>query len=149
MRRRAAIITIVLTLTTACGGDDDSGADTTVAGSTPATPAVPATTGAPEATAAAPTTGAPGTSTAGTGGGGESGLTIADFAFPQDLTVAAGEPIQVVNEDDADHTVTAADGAFDLEVAGGATEELVIAEPGTYEYACSIHPNMTATIVVE
>lgn len=148
MRRATAFAVTALALTAlaACGGDDDEeGAATTM----PAGAA--ATTPGPDTTAAAATTAAPASSaaTAATAAAGGAELVIADFAFPADLTVAAGAPISVVNQDDAGHTVTGADDAFDVAVAAGATAELVIDEPGTYQYACSIHPNMMATIIVE
>jgi plastocyanin len=86
-------------------------------------------------------------------------VTINTFNFqPDPLTVAAGTVITFVNEDAIDHTVTAGtrenpqpdlfNGVLPEE---GATFELVLDEPGTYDYFCSRHsgPGMTGTIVVE
>ena len=85
-------------------------------------------------------------------------VTIATFSFePDPLEVAPGTTITFVNEDAIDHTVTAGTRAaptpelFDGELPQqGATYELVLSAPGTYEYFCRIHqgPGMTATITV-
>lgn len=62
------------------------------------------------------------------------------------------------NNDKIDHTVTAgtreepAPDVFDGQLPEqGATFELVLDEPGTYDYFCEIHqgPGMTGSIVVE
>ena len=83
---------------------------------------------------------------------------MATFAFaPDPLEVAAGTTITFTNEDAIDHTVTAGtreapdpdtfDGSLPEQ---GATFELTLDEPGTYDYFCQIHdgPGMTAQIVV-
>jgi plastocyanin len=76
-------------------------------------------------------------------------LLIAGFAFdPPQLEVAAGAPIEVVNQDSATHTVTAEDGGFDLRLEGGGTGTIVVDEPGTYPYVCSIHPSMRGELTV-
>lgn len=85
-------------------------------------------------------------------------VTVATFAFaPDPLEVEAGTTITFTNEDDIDHTVTAGtreaptpdvfDGPL---IERGATFELTLDEPGTYDYFCQIHdgPGMTAQIVV-
>jgi plastocyanin len=54
----------------------------------------------------------------------------------------------VTNADDgSEHTVTSED--FSVAVDGGASEMLTIAEAGTYDIRCNIHPAMTGTITVE
>jgi len=81
-------------------------------------------------------------------------LTIVDFMFePSPVTVAAGDRIQIVNEDDADHTITSgsrddAGEVFDVDVDALGSGELVIEDPGTYEYICVIHPGMKGAIEV-
>ena len=105
----------------ACGGDDD--ADST-------TPATEAPAGSTSAEAAA-------------------SIEISGFAFPSETNVAAGASISITNDDDATHTVTADDGAFDVEAPGGETVELVAPAAGTYPYHCNIHTEMTGTLVVE
>lgn len=86
-------------------------------------------------------------------------VTVRTFAFaPDPLEVPAGTMVTFVNEDAIDHTVTAGTREsphperFDGQLPGkGARFELTLAEPGTYEYFCQIHPGpgMTATITVE
>ena len=85
-------------------------------------------------------------------------VAVATFAFaPDPLEVEAGTTITFTNEDAIDHTVTAGtreapepdtfDGSLPEQ---GATFELTLDEPGTYDYFCQIHdgPGMTAQIVV-
>jgi plastocyanin len=86
-------------------------------------------------------------------------VAVATFAFePDPIVVPAGTTITFVNEDAIDHTVTAGTRdaptpeAFDGQLPEqGATFELTLDEPGTYDYFCEIHPGpgMTATITVE
>jgi hypothetical protein len=54
------------------------------------------------------------------------------------------------NDDAVPHTATALDGAFDSGIFDpGASFSQTFADPGTYEYRCNLHPQMTGTIVVE
>jgi plastocyanin len=77
-------------------------------------------------------------------------ITIKDFAFDVPATVPAGAMVTVTNGDSMTHTVTSSEaGAFDVTVAGGATATfLAPTTPGTYEFVCSFHGNMTGTLVV-
>ena len=87
----------------------------------------------------------------GSAGGGGNAVTMANFAFnPDEISVAAGDSVAVNNEDGSAHTFTSEDGGFDLELAGGESGEVTIeAEPGTYDFLCTIHPSMTGTLTVE
>lgn len=86
-------------------------------------------------------------------------VTVETFDFqPDPLVVPAGATITFLNEDAIDHTVTAGTRedptpeVFDGELPErGATFELTLDEPGTYQYFCEIHPGpgMTATITVQ
>lgn len=72
-----------------------------------------------------------------------------DFA-PMSLTVKAGATVTWKNTDGEPHTVTSVDGLF----RSGAldtddTYSFKFAKPGTYKYACSIHPRMIGTILVK
>jgi plastocyanin len=85
------------------------------------------------------------------GGSGTVELSAADFAFePGDLSAAAGDTIEFTNEDDAPHTFTAQDAGIDEEVeAGGSTSiSLGDVEPGSYDFICTIHPEMKGTLEV-
>ena len=76
---------------------------------------------------------------------------IDNFTFvPARLTVKAGTTVTWRNEDDIPHTVTSAARLFRSKALD--TDDsfsFTFTEPGTYEYFCSLHPRMTATIVVE
>ena len=76
---------------------------------------------------------------------------IDNFTFvPARLTVKAGTTVTWRNADDIPHTVTSTtqlvkSKALDTDNSFSFT----FTEPGTYQYFCSLHPRMTATIVVE
>lgn len=129
MRRRvpsiaALAIPLVLALA-ACGGGSSS------------TP--------PAATPASPTSGAPSAD-------GSAEVTIEGFAFrPADVTVRVGTTVAWANRDDAPHSVQWADGTPTSETltSGGAPYERTFDTPGTFAYACGIHPSMTGSVIVE
>lgn len=77
-------------------------------------------------------------------------ITIADFAFsPNQVTVTAGTTVTWVNNDSAPHTATGDGGEFDTgQIDPGGSASITFDTPGTFSYFCSIHPNMTATLVV-
>lgn len=84
-------------------------------------------------------------------GGGGTSVTIENFAYvPPALTVAAGATVTWTNSDNAQHTVTADDGAsFDSNILGqGGTFQFTAPTPGTYAYHCAVHPFMKATLTV-
>jgi plastocyanin len=74
-----------------------------------------------------------------------------DFMFaPVALRVTAGSTVTWTNKDDEPHTVVSDTGLF----RSGAMDtnesfSYRFDKPGTYHYACSIHPRMIGTIVVE
>lgn len=78
-------------------------------------------------------------------------VSIENYAFtPNTITVKAGTTVMFTNNDTVSHTATADDGSFDTgTIQGGQTGEVTFDTPGTYLYHCSLHPNMTGTIVVE
>ncbi len=77
-------------------------------------------------------------------------VTIVDFAFePATLEVSAGATVSWTNTGQVVHTVTADNGAFNSgEMSPGATVTGTFNTPGTYTYHCSIHPDMTGTLIV-
>ena len=124
MSSRLAAISLsicALVAVTACGGDDSS-SDTSSADPTEA-PASP--TEAPA---------------------GDAAIVMANFAFT--VTSASPGSITVRNDDTAAHTATADDGAFDVKVDSGATATIEVDAAGTYAFHCTIHPSMTAELVV-
>jgi plastocyanin len=77
---------------------------------------------------------------------------IDNFAFsPPTLRVAAGTKVTWVNRDDMIHTIVDENKSA-FKSAPMDTDQsfsFVFAKPGTYRYFCSIHPQMTGTVVVE
>ena len=83
----------------------------------------------------------------------DASVSIVDNAFnPPTVTVSVGSVVQWTNTGALPHTVTATDpaGAFDSGTLNpGQTFEVTFANPGTYQYQCLIHPEMTGSVVVE
>jgi plastocyanin len=77
-------------------------------------------------------------------------VSIDNFAFvPVTLTVAAGGTVTWTNRDEEPHTVVANDGSFHSPGMGSqATYSHTFPTAGTFDYVCSIHPFMHATVVV-
>ena len=75
---------------------------------------------------------------------------IDNFSFgPADLTVAAGTTITWTNHDDVPHVVANDKKLFKSKPLD--TDDhfsFTFTKPGTYIYYCSIHPRMTAKVVV-
>jgi plastocyanin len=78
-------------------------------------------------------------------------VSIENFAFmPASLTVQVGDTVTWTNNDDAPHTATADNGAFDSDtLATGGTYSFTFTAAGEFGYFCSIHPDMTGTITVQ
>jgi len=78
-------------------------------------------------------------------------VTIDNFSFgPAEMSVPKGTKVTWVNKDDVPHTVVSTEGKFKSQ-ALDTDEEFSFAfnDPGTYEYYCSLHPKMTAKVVVK
>jgi plastocyanin len=77
-------------------------------------------------------------------------VSIDNFAFvPATLTVAAGSTVTWTNRDEEPHTVAANDGSFHSPGMGSqATYSHTFPTAGKFDYVCSIHPFMHATVVV-
>lgn len=87
---------------------------------------------------------------AATGDGASATLVIDGFAYSS-VTVSPGETVAVDNRDEAPHTVTAADGSFTTDTidAGGSSSFTAPAVPGTHEFGCTIHPEMSGSLTVQ
>ncbi|MGH2948601.1 MAG: cupredoxin domain-containing protein [Solirubrobacteraceae bacterium] len=120
MRRRLAILPVLLALTlAACGGDDEGGGGGGAsAGTCPDGAVVIA-------------------------------MSDIKFD-PENATAKAGQEICWPNEDTIQHNAVAESGAdFESDLYGkGETFTTTVEEPGTVEYVCTIHPGMTGTIEV-
>lgn len=78
-------------------------------------------------------------------------IVIRNFDFsPMSITVKAGTTVTWKNLDGEPHTVTSLDGLFRSGgLDTGDSFSFKFEKPGTYKYACSIHPRMLGTIVVQ
>ncbi|MCU1496414.1 MAG: putative blue copper protein [Acidimicrobiales bacterium] len=77
-------------------------------------------------------------------------VTIEDFSFAPPAATSAGATVTISNLDSTEHTVTARDGSFDSGTVG-ADQQASVSAPaaaGRYDFFCSIHPDMTGTLVV-
>ena len=75
---------------------------------------------------------------------------IVEFAYePVDVKVRAGGTVEWTNSDTAPHTATADDDSFDTgSLDKGDAAKITFDEPGTFEYICTFHPFMNATVEV-
>ncbi|MFL6415545.1 MAG: cupredoxin family copper-binding protein [Bryobacteraceae bacterium] len=76
---------------------------------------------------------------------------IADFRFqPEIVTVPRGATVEWKNADIVPHSATSVDKkAFDSrQIPTGGSWHVTVKEPGTFEYQCTLHPNMKGTLVV-
>jgi amicyanin len=76
---------------------------------------------------------------------------IDNFSFsPMELTIKAGAQVTWINRDDVPHTVVSVGKKFKSRALDTGEEfSYTFAEPGTYEYFCSVHPVMTGKIIVK
>jgi len=71
----------------------------------------------------------------------------ADGFSPATLTVDQGQSVSFVNVHSDDHTATGS--GFDTGIIGtGGVATVTLDTPGTFAYACQIHPEMTGSIAV-
>jgi len=75
-----------------------------------------------------------------------------DLAFsPDTIHAKVGQTIQWTNADTVDHNVSYVSGPkfkSSSNLASGGTFSLKLTQAGVIHYVCTIHPFMTATIVV-
>jgi plastocyanin len=80
----------------------------------------------------------------------ETRASIDNFTFkPGTIMVPVGTTVVWENDDDIPHTVVSLDGTFRSPALD--TEDkfrFTFDTPGTFEYFCSLHPHMTAKVVV-
>ena len=82
---------------------------------------------------------------------GSAAVKIDNFSFgPQTLTVSAGTTVTWTNNDDVPHTVVSNDKLFKSKALDTDDKfSYTFTKPGTYNYFCSVHPKMTAKVVVQ
>jgi plastocyanin len=67
---------------------------------------------------------------------------------PMPTDIRAGDIIEWTNKDILEHSATARDGHFDVDLKPGASGR-VTATTGTFAFFCKFHPTMTGTLVVK
>ena len=79
-------------------------------------------------------------------------VSIKEFAFtPASTTVKKGTTVTWTNQDQDAHTVTSTGSGGPLRsptLQTGQSYQYTFTTPGTFEYLCTIHPFMTATVTV-
>jgi plastocyanin len=78
-------------------------------------------------------------------------ITIDGFKYTENVTVAPGGQVTVINKDSAKHTVTSnTPGLFDTQVDGnGQATFTAPTAPGSYPYHCNYHASMHGVLVVQ
>jgi amicyanin len=77
-------------------------------------------------------------------------IRIKNFAFdPASIKVKVGSTVRWVNQDSGPHRILFTDGADSTVLAGSQSWSRKFDVAGTYDYACTIHPAMQGTVIVE
>ena len=140
--KTAGFLVAAMVLLAACSSSAATSAPTTAATAAPPTSA-PASAPA----GSAPASVAP---SAGAGGGAGGAVAIKDFSFdPGASAVKVGDKVTWTNQGAVAHTVTFDEGGIDSgSLQAGGTFAQTFATAGTFAYHCSIHSQMTGTVVV-
>jgi Plastocyanin len=95
------------------------------------------------------------TPTTGGGAAGGGGATVQvkmeGMAFsPQTVTIKAGDTVTWTDKDDVSHNATAVDKIWKTETFGkDGTGSVTFTTAGTFPYICTVHSNMTGTVIVQ
>ncbi len=148
-RPRARVVLLAALLLAACSSPPSHTSQPSVTfGSGATTPGMPGMGGMPSMSGppAGASTSATGTAAPVAG----DAVSIDNFAFvPTTLTVRVGSTVTWTNHDEEPHTVAANDGSFHSPGMGSqGTYSHTFATAGKFDYVCSIHPFMHATVVV-
>jgi plastocyanin len=86
-----------------------------------------------------------------TSAGAQVAVSIVNFAYdPSPLTVNVGDTVTWTNNDGTAHTVTANDGSFQSgTLQSGQSFSFTFTTPGTFDYHCEFHANMSGQVVVQ
>jgi amicyanin len=77
-------------------------------------------------------------------------IRIKNFVFdPASIRVKVGSTVRWVNQDSVPHRILFTDGADSTVLAGSQSWSRKFDVAGTYDYACTIHPAMQGTVIVE
>lgn len=98
-----------------------------------------------------PYSSAPASNSGGTTNSSPNTIAAYNMAFgPSTLTVAKGTTVTWQNSDGVPHTATSDSGAWDTgSIPPGGSKSVTFNNTGTFPYHCTVHPMMTATIVVQ
>lgn len=76
-------------------------------------------------------------------------VTIAQLVFsPKQITARVGDTVVWNNDDFIAHTATGRAHQWDLMIPAHGSARVVLRKPGTIDYFCRFHPNMTGQITV-
>jgi OOP family OmpA-OmpF porin len=77
-------------------------------------------------------------------------IRIKNLAFDQvNINVHTGSTVRWVNLDSVPHRIVFEDGADSTVLAASQSWSRKFDEAGTYKYACTIHPTMQGTVIVD
>ena len=68
--------------------------------------------------------------------------------FPNQVSAHVGDTIEWVSNDFIIYTATAKNADWDATIPAGKSKSVVLTHPGTIDYYCRFHPNMTGRIIV-
>lgn len=91
------------------------------------------------------------TASPGAGNGSAEAVTIVikDYKYEVPGSVGAGTTVTVRNDDPVEHSITARDETFDVEVEAGETVTFTAPQDArTYDIYCTYHPQMTGQLTV-
>ena len=76
-------------------------------------------------------------------------VTISNLQYsPAEIKAKSGDTVVWVNKDFVAHTATVA-GGWDVNIEPEKSARLVLKKPGTFDYYCRVHPNMTGKFIVQ
>jgi len=78
-------------------------------------------------------------------------VVMTDFAFtPQSITIPVGSTVTWRNDGPSAHTATAGDTSFSTGILKkGQSRTATFNQIGSFDYICTLHPQMTGTVLVE
>jgi plastocyanin len=75
-------------------------------------------------------------------------IEIDKLAFGPAPEVHVNDSVEWVNADIFQHTATAADGSFDVDLPAGAKGRTILKRAGVVDYFCRFHPGMQGRLAV-
>jgi plastocyanin len=76
-------------------------------------------------------------------------VTISNLQYsPAEIKAKIGDSVVWMNKDFVAHTATGA-GGWGVNIESDKSSRLVLKKPGTLDYYCRFHPNMTGKIIVQ